>query len=521
MPITDKGIQYGMARGTDWLDIGNRNYQLFDAYSVDQWSTNIDTTVGLSYGYHGGIARSGAGLWVVIAADTVALTDGATNYVERTTAGVVSANTVDFTAASMPMAVVITAAGAITSITDRRVFASLDPTGAAAIPSAEKGAANGVATLGADSKIPTAQLPALAIDEFFTAASQAAMLALVAQRGDVVLRTDLSGSRFVLTSDSPGTLADWVELVSSAVGVTAFNGRTGAVAPVAGDYDAADVGAVPLTSIGANGGVAPLGSDGLVPEEYLPDSSAAFPDDALRKGFNNTLTFPSTSRPAEILDGMGSYGPYTVNEASPTSQNYGAPYNSRYFAINVTAAGTLTVTLATTAGNLSARVYGPTGVALGAAAYPFTATISTPGTYYIELVNVDPHTPSTTGGLTLSGTATLEPFNAAAAVLDPISPPFEALVDGATVTWTTTNKPFTQRSWLAAGNRTLEFVGVNSGYSGRLAFRQDATGGRTITYPAGSIVCGAPAAAANAYSACRWWHDGTRFWFEWSAAAFV
>ena len=55
--------------------------------------------------------------------------------------------------------------------------------------------------------VPTAQIPAIAISEVFTVADQAAMLALTAQRGDMALRPD-NGHRYVLSSDSPTTLAD-------------------------------------------------------------------------------------------------------------------------------------------------------------------------------------------------------------------------------------------------------------------------------------------------------------------------
>jgi hypothetical protein len=47
----------------------------------------------------------------------------------------------------------------------------------------QKGISNGVATLGSDAKIPTSQLPALAITDTFVMASQAAMLALTAEVG--------------------------------------------------------------------------------------------------------------------------------------------------------------------------------------------------------------------------------------------------------------------------------------------------------------------------------------------------
>lgn len=64
---------------------------------------------------------------------------------------------------------------------------------------------------------------------------------------------------------------DAVAMPAPDTGVTTFNGRTGAVMPQAGDYDAADVGAIPASEKGAASGVASLGSDGKVPAAQLPD----------------------------------------------------------------------------------------------------------------------------------------------------------------------------------------------------------------------------------------------------------
>jgi len=75
--------------------------------------------------------------------------------------------------------------------------------------------------------VPTSALPALAINDTFPVASQAAMLALTAQRGDVAIRSDL-GKSFILSTDSPSTLAAWLEL--SATGqVTSVNGQQGVI----------------------------------------------------------------------------------------------------------------------------------------------------------------------------------------------------------------------------------------------------------------------------------------------------
>jgi hypothetical protein len=116
------------------------------------------------------------------------------------------------------------------------------------IPSTQKGAASGVATLDGSGLVPSSQIPPLAISQPYAVASQAAMLALAAQRGDVAIRTDISET-FILSTDNPGTLADWLEVLSPTGGVSSFNTRTGAVTPASGDYAVADVtGAAPLAS---------------------------------------------------------------------------------------------------------------------------------------------------------------------------------------------------------------------------------------------------------------------------------
>lgn len=97
-----------------------------------------------------------------------------------------------------------------------------------AINIAEKGAANGVAPLGADTKIPSIYLPSIAITETFVVGSQAAMLALTAQVGDVAVRTDLSKT-FILAAEPATILANWQELLTPGAPVQSVNGQTGNV----------------------------------------------------------------------------------------------------------------------------------------------------------------------------------------------------------------------------------------------------------------------------------------------------
>ena len=105
----------------------------------------------------------------------------------------------------------------------------------AAIPSSEKAAANGVATLDSSGKIPQGQLPAVAIMDWLgNVSSQAAMLALTGQRGDWATRTD-RGTDWQLIADDPTQLSSWREHVNPASPVSSVAGRTGAVTLAAAD----------------------------------------------------------------------------------------------------------------------------------------------------------------------------------------------------------------------------------------------------------------------------------------------
>jgi len=108
----------------------------------------------------------------------------------------------------------------------------------AKIDSSEKGANNGVATLGASGKIPSAQIPAIAITEVFTAADIAARDALTVgsgdgeiQEGDVVIVTDASADPNV-TSGGASYIYDgsaYQRLQTPDSPVDSVNGLTGVV----------------------------------------------------------------------------------------------------------------------------------------------------------------------------------------------------------------------------------------------------------------------------------------------------
>jgi hypothetical protein len=88
-------------------------------------------------------------------------------------------------------------------------------------------------------QLGTAQLPALAINDVFPVTSQTEMLGLTAQRGDMAIRSD-TGKTYVLSTDSPATLADWLELAATGV-VTSVAGRTGAVVLTKSDVGLSNV----------------------------------------------------------------------------------------------------------------------------------------------------------------------------------------------------------------------------------------------------------------------------------------
>ncbi|MER9524074.1 hypothetical protein NKI96_10860 [Mesorhizobium sp. M0292] len=89
-------------------------------------------------------------------------------------------------------------------------------------------AAGNVPVLDGSGLLDTNVLPAIAITDVFTAANQAAMLALTAQKGDIAIRSDLNKS-FALSSNSPTTLADWKELLTPTDSVLSVAGQTGAI----------------------------------------------------------------------------------------------------------------------------------------------------------------------------------------------------------------------------------------------------------------------------------------------------
>lgn len=83
---------------------------------------------GLDFAYGVGITRADNAV-ARVAAGTVTLEDDATNYVEVSTAGVVSANPTGFTSGSIPLYTVTVASGEITAVQDDRCFFNIATSG--------------------------------------------------------------------------------------------------------------------------------------------------------------------------------------------------------------------------------------------------------------------------------------------------------------------------------------------------------------------------------------------------------
>ncbi len=99
----------------------NGNANILDAAlgAPAGFAWNPSTSIALTFGYFGGTVYEN-GEPVTVAAGTATMVASTTNYVQRTNQGVVSVNQTGFTQGYVPMATVVTNAGAIIQVTDSR-----------------------------------------------------------------------------------------------------------------------------------------------------------------------------------------------------------------------------------------------------------------------------------------------------------------------------------------------------------------------------------------------------------------
>ncbi|EMJ96661.1 hypothetical protein [Leptospira alstonii] len=87
-------------------------------------------------------------------------------------------------------------------------------------------------------KIPIQYIPALAISDTFTVNSQAGMLSLNAQRGDIAIRIDIPGpGSFILAGDDPTFLPNWIPLTIKFPDWSSIQNRPVAFPPGVHDHD--------------------------------------------------------------------------------------------------------------------------------------------------------------------------------------------------------------------------------------------------------------------------------------------
>lgn len=96
------------------------------------------------------------------------------------------------------------------------------------LPITQKGVANGIASLNTAGQLFTSQIPAIAFIDTYERGSEAEQLGLLAERGDVCVRSDENKS-YIHNGGSTGTMADWTWLKTPTDIVLSVNGLTGAI----------------------------------------------------------------------------------------------------------------------------------------------------------------------------------------------------------------------------------------------------------------------------------------------------
>jgi hypothetical protein len=180
------------------------------------------------------------------------------------------------------------------------------------------GANSGVATLDSNGKVPTGQIPAVAITDTYVVVDQTAMLALTAQVGDVAIRSDLQQT-FILQAEPASTLGNWVVLQTPADAVSSVNGQTGVVSLTKSDVG---LGNVDNTS-DANKPISSATQTALNGKE---DTITAGTTAQYWRGDKSWQTFPTTLPPSGSAGGdlTGTYPNPTLSTTGVAANTYGS-----------------------------------------------------------------------------------------------------------------------------------------------------------------------------------------------------
>lgn len=218
--ITDVGTDYkafrtfmtGSAIGT--FDLATTSQNIRGA--IDELKTSIGA---------GGAAATESAQGTGEIATTTEVTDGADDFRWVTPLKLAQ----KLTAWAQPLSSELTTLAGVTSgAFGRTLLGSVDASSAKTSLGLATVATSGSASDITTGTLPSSVMPPLVIKETFTVADEAAMLALTAQRGDVAIRSDENSKMYILSSDSPGTLADWKQVMATG-DVVSVQGRTGAV----------------------------------------------------------------------------------------------------------------------------------------------------------------------------------------------------------------------------------------------------------------------------------------------------
>lgn len=101
-------------------------------------------------------------------------------------------------------------------------------------------ASGNVPVLDSQGKLDTSIIPAIAISDTFVIGSEAEMIGLTAQIGDIAIRTDLNKS-FILKGSTPSIISNWQELLTPVSPVQSVAGKTGTVTLTSSDVGLGNV----------------------------------------------------------------------------------------------------------------------------------------------------------------------------------------------------------------------------------------------------------------------------------------
>lgn len=349
-----------------------------------------------------------------------AITCATNKVLGRVTAGSGAVEEIDFTdlVTLSGAQTKITATGILKGVGGGSIFSAAAGTDYVA-PSV-LGAANGVATLGSDSKLTASQIPDIAVVDYLgSVASELAMLALTGQKGDWCTRSDL-GTNWIITGSNPAVIGSWTQLSYPTAPVTSVNGQTGAVS-----LSAANVGAQPTVTV--NGIVKGNGSGIL---------SAAV---------SGTDYAPATIGSSILAaDGSGGFSSVTVGS--------GLSYTGGTLS-STSGGGSVTSVSVTSANGFAGTVANATTTPAISLSTTVTGLLKGNGTAISAATSGTDYAPATSGSAILKGNGA-GGFSSAIAGTDyqaPITTPSGAIV-GTTDTQTLTNKRITPRILASTAN---------------------------------------------------------------------